>query len=67
VVYFRLPFKMNLESKNMKDFINTRVRIPMELHHWLKQHAKANFTSKHSVIIQAIKKEKDQTEKLKAA
>jgi hypothetical protein len=50
----------------MKDFINTRVRIPMELHHWLKAYAKENYTSKHGVIIQAIKKAKDQTEKLKA-
>jgi hypothetical protein len=58
---------MNLESKNMKDFINTRVRIPMELHQWLKQNAKENFMSKHGLIIQAIKKERDQAEKLKAA
>jgi len=51
----------------MNDFINTRVRIPTDLHHWLKQHAKENYTSKHGVIIQAIKKVKDQNEKLKAA
>jgi len=51
----------------MNDFINTRVRIPMELHHWLKQNSKANFMSKHGLIIQAIKKERDQSEKQKVA
>ena len=51
----------------MNDFVNTRVRIPTDLHHWLKSYAKENYTSKHGVIIQAIKKEKDQAEKQKAA
>lgn len=51
----------------MNDFINTRVRIPTDLHHWLKQYAKDNYTSKHGVIIQVIKKAKEQAEKQQAA
>ncbi len=51
----------------MNEFVNTRVRIPTDLHHWLKKHAKENYTSKHGVIIQAIKKSKDQHEQQQAA